>query len=98
MTKYARLVQFSFGAGKHQVAKALASDLVPQINDQPGCTSVTCFGDSTSGDYNLFVLWNSTNEADAAAEIIGPQLNQYLAENVQKPVDSGLYEVIETLP
>jgi hypothetical protein len=95
---YARLVQFSFGPGKHQSAQALASDLVPKINDQPGCKVVTCFGDKETGDYNLFVLWNSQEEAEKAAEVIAPQLKQHLEGNVQKPMTHGLYEVIETLP
>jgi hypothetical protein len=95
---YARLVRFSFGPGKQRVAKELASDLVPQIGSRPGCKGATCFGDSKSGEYGLFVLWNSMEEADAASEVIGPRLQQHLAGNVQSPPSIHLYEVIESSP
>src|SRR6266496_3532837 len=96
MHMYARLVRFAFGAEKLDLAKNLASDLVPKISAQPGCKGVTCFGDSTKGEYGLFVLWNSQEDADSAASIISPQLQQHLAGNVIRPPDMGLYQVIES--
>ena len=97
-TMYARLVRFAFGPGKQDKAKKLASDLVPQISSRPGCKGATCFGDSESGEYGLFVLWNSKEEADAASAVIGPKLQQHLAGNVQSPPAINLYEVIESSP
>jgi len=56
---YARLVRFSFGPGKQAEAQAIADDLAPLIAAQPGCGGVTVFGDDDTGDYGLFVFWNS---------------------------------------
>ena len=92
---YVRLVRFTFGPGKQDAARNLASDLVPAISSQPGCKGVTCFGDDSQGEYGLFVLWDSRENADSATGIIGPKLQQHLAGNVQSPPDIRLFEVLE---
>src|SRR5919201_586045 len=90
---YARLVRFSFGPGKRAEAQALADDLAPQIASQPGCESVTVFGDDTDGEYGIFVLWESEDHAETAAGVIRPKLNEHLAGNVQGPPEARLFEV-----
>ena len=92
---YVRLVRFTFGAGKHSAAEDLADELVPAIGALKGCSSVTFFGDATDGEYGLVVMWESREDADAAAAVIGPRLQQGLAGNVQGPPDIRLFEVIE---
>lgn len=91
---YARLVRFALADGKHDVATKLSSDLVPAITSQPGCKGATCFGDGATGEYGLFVLWESTDAASAAAAIIAPRLEQHLAGNTKRAADHHLYEVI----
>ena len=91
---YVRLVRFAFGPGKHDAAQNLANDLVPAISARPGCMGATCFGDSSSGEYGLYVLWDSKENADSAAAVIGPKLQQHLAANVQSPADIRLFEVL----
>jgi quinol monooxygenase YgiN len=95
---YVRLVRFTFGPGKHAAAEKLAKDLVPAISAQPGSRAVTCFGDQQSGEYGLYVLWDSKEEADAAAAVIGPRLQQHLAGHTQGPADIRLLEVIASAP
>ena len=92
---YVRLVRFTFGPGKHSAAEDLANKLVPAIDAQKGCNSVALFGDATDGEYGLVVMWESKEDAEAAAAVIGPQLQQGLAGNVQGPPDIRLFEVIE---
>ena len=89
---YVRLVRFTFGPGKHSAAEDLASKLVPEISGQKGCNSVAFFGDATDGEYGLVVMWESKEDADAAAAVIGPRLQQGLAGNVQGPPDIRLFE------
>ena len=91
---YARLVRFSFGPGKHAAAQALADDLAPRIAAQPGCHAVTVFGDDSDGQYGIFVLWDSQANADAAAQVIRPQLQAHLVGNVQGPPEARLFEVL----
>ena len=93
---YARLVRFALAPNKEAVATALARDLVPAIGRQPGCRAVTCFGDAESGQYGLYVLWNSQEEADAAAKAIRPKLDQHLSGHALRPPETGLFEVIES--
>jgi hypothetical protein len=95
---YVRLVRFSFGPGKEQAIHELAHDLIPAISVQPGCQGAICFGDTASGDYGLFVQWDSQAHADAAAAIISPRLSHHLAGNVQGPPDMRLFEVIQAAP
>ncbi len=93
---HVRLVRFKFGVGKHAEAEALAKDLVPQISAQPGCHAVTCFGDQADGEYGLYVLWESQEAADAASQVIGPQLSKHLSGNAQGAPDIRLFPVIES--
>ncbi len=92
---FVRLVRFSFGQGKQAAAQDLADDVVPAIRARPGCQAVTFFGDDSDGEYGLYVLWTSQEDADAAAAVISPLLQQGLAGNVQGPPAIRLFQVIE---
>jgi heme-degrading monooxygenase HmoA len=91
---YARLVSFHLQPGKQSVATELAQDMIPDIARHPGFQSATCFGDAESGQFHLYVLWNSEEEADAAAVTMGPRLTHHLAGNTTAPPDRNLYPVI----
>lgn len=91
---FARLVRFSIGAGQRSAAQTLADDLTPLIASQPGCQSVTVFGDDADGEYGIFVLWDSQANADAAAGLVRPKLDEHLAGHIQSPPDARLFEVI----
>ncbi len=91
---YVRLVRFTFGPGKRAEAQSLADDLVPAIRAQPGCEDVVAFGDESDGEYGLYVRWDSREHADAAAGVIGPQLQQHLSGNAQGAPDIRLFEVL----
>ena len=91
---YARLVRFSMGEGKHAVAQAVADELAPLISAQPGCESVTVFGDESEGEYGIFVLWDSQDNANAAARAIRPKLDAHLAGNLQGTPDARLFTVL----
>jgi hypothetical protein len=42
------------------------------------------------------VLWGSQEEADAAAAVMAPKLQQHLAGNTVAPPERNLYPVIES--
>ena len=90
-----RLVLFTLGPGKREIADALASDLGPQIRGLPGCDSATFFGDDSDSQYGIVVLWDSQENADAASAVIAPQLQGHLAGNVTEPPTRRLYRVID---
>ncbi len=93
---YARLVRFSFGEGQRATAQALADDLVPLIASQPGCANVTVFGDDADGQCGIFVLWDTQANADAAAMLVRPKLDQHLSGSVQDPPETRLFQVFAT--
>ena len=91
---YARLVRLSFGPGKHAEAQPIADNIAPLIASQPGCQSVTVFGDDSDGEYGIFVLWDSEDNANAAAQVVRPKLNEHLAGNVKRSPDARLFKVL----
>jgi heme-degrading monooxygenase HmoA len=91
---YARLVRFSFGTGKQAEAQAIADDIAPLIASQQGCQGVTVFGDENDGEYGIFVLWESEAEANAAAQVVRPKLEEHLAGNAKAPPDARLFKVL----
>ena len=92
---YVRLVQFRIGPGVHAAAERLAAELGPQIQSQDGCQSVTFFGDESASRYGMFVLWDTQENADAAASVIAPQLRRHLAGNVVEEPSRRLFKVID---
>ena len=91
---YARLVRFVLGPGKEDAGQAIADELAPLIAAQPGCRSVTVFGDVSDGEFGIFVLWDSRENANTAAQVIRPILDQHLAGNVQRPPETRLFDVL----
>jgi heme-degrading monooxygenase HmoA len=91
---YARLVRFACNPGEEAAAHALAKDVLPLIAGQPGCESVTVFGDDNDGEFGLFVLWDSQPNADAASAVVRPKLDEHLAGHLKAPPDARLFEVL----
>ena len=90
----ARLVRFSFEAGRHADAQALADEIAPLIGSQPGCQGVTVFGDDSDGQYGIFVLWDTQAHADAASVVVRPRLESHFAGKVTSAPELRLFEVI----
>ncbi len=66
----------------------------PQIAALAGCHGVTVFGDEKEGEYGLFVLWETEGQANEAAGVIRPGIDQHLSGHVQAPPDARLFEVL----
>lgn len=90
---YARLVRFTCSPGDDGPARALAEDLAPLIRQQPGCEEVVVFGDS-DGEGGLFVLWDSQENANAAAMVIRPKLDEHLSGHITAPPEARLFHVL----
>jgi heme-degrading monooxygenase HmoA len=91
---FARLVRFTVEPGFESKAQDLANELGPLISVQPGCQAVTVFGDKGDGEYGIYVLWDTQENADTAAGVVRPQLNENLAGHVKAPPDTRLFEVL----
>lgn len=93
---YLRLVRITLEPGARSAAQKLADEFVPAIKAQNGCNECVFFADDNSGDYGIVVLWNSKEDAEAAASVIGPRLAQAISEVSDEPADIRLFEVFET--
>ena len=92
---YLRLVRISLEPGSQSNAHNLANEFVPAIKEQNGCSECVFFADDNTGDYGIVVLWNTREDADAAAPVIGPRLAQAIAEFTDEPANIKLFEVYE---
>ena len=93
---YLRLVRFTLSEGSRSRAQTMASDLIPAIQQQPGCMNATFFGGGEDGECGLCVVWDSQEHADAAAAVISPRLQQHLAGNVSGQPDIRLFPGISS--
>jgi hypothetical protein len=91
---YMRLVRFTLAEASRPQAQPMAEDLIPAIKEQPGCTSAIFFGAGADGQCGIAVHWDSQEHADAAAAIISPRLQRYLAGNVDDQPEMRLFPVI----
>ena len=92
---YVRLVMFTLGPGERSTAEKLADELVPAIKAQKGCNTCKFITDDEVGEYGIVVLWDSKEDAEAAAGVIGPRLQTALADIVKGPPSIRLYQVYE---
>jgi heme-degrading monooxygenase HmoA len=75
---YVRLARFTLGPDSEAKAQTIADEVAPLISVQPGCRDVTVFGDHAEGEYGIIVLWDSQDNADTAAGVVRPKLNEHL--------------------
>ena len=92
---YAGLLMFTLGPGTGSTAGKLADQFVPTLRAQKGFKTVTFIGDDTVGEYGALTLWESKEDAEAAAAALGPQLQQALTGTVQGPLTWRLFGVYE---
>ena len=92
---YLRLVRFRLGPGSQSSAEKIADEFVPEIKAQNGCSECVFITDDDAGEYGIVVHWDSKEDADAAAGVIGPRLSSALAEISEEPASMQLFEVYE---
>ena len=91
---YARLLRFRLKPDSWSAVEKIDEVVVPLIKAQPGFKGVTLFGDDAEGECGLFVLWDSENEANLAAAVVGPHLQAALMGAVEAPPDIRLMPVV----
>ena len=92
---YVRIVRFTLEPGSRSTAEKLADEIVPAIRAQNGCNKCLFLTDDDAGDYGFIVLWDSKEDAGAAAAVIGPRLTKALADITEVPDSRQLFEVYE---
>ena len=69
--------------------------MIPKIKIQKGCEDCKFMMHDAEGSYVLLVFWDTKENADAAAPVIGPQLIPAINKISKEPVAPRLYEVYE---
>ena len=91
---FVRLVRFTCNPGEHEAAQKVADELTPVISEQPGCGGVWAFGDETSSDYGLVVIWDTEQHANSAAQLVRPKMDELLSGRLKEPIEARLYPVL----
>ena len=92
---YARLSMLTLGPGMRSTAEKLADQFAPVLEAQKGFKKVIFFGDEAEGNYGSLSLWESKEDIEAAAAVIGPQVEQAESGIVKGPTVRRLFEVYE---
>lgn len=95
---YIRLLYFESNANKKQDMLNIMDNMIPKIKKQKGCIDCKFMMHDEDGRYALLVFWETKENADAAAIIIGPQILPALDKIAKEPVEPLLFEVYEGAP
>jgi len=72
--------------------------MIPKIRSLKGCKDCMFIMHESDDHYALLVWWNSRDDAEAAAAVIGPQLIPALNRISKENVSPRLYEVYQPGP
>lgn len=92
---YARYIVLNLGPANRALAENICDGAAPRYAAQPGYRSVTFLFDDASGEYASLSVWNSREEADAAANALRPWLLEITAGQLKAPPESRFFEVYE---
>jgi len=76
---YGRLTIINAGPGERPKMEAAADHAGPQYRQLQGFKGVTFFADEGEGLYGSLTLWETREDAEAAAAKVGPRLQESLA-------------------
>lgn len=92
---YARMSLFRLAPGMRPKAEALADGFAPQLRARKGFKGVTFFMDESAGEYGAFTLYETKEDAEAAAEALDSQFREVLGGIAQGPPTLRQFEVYE---
>jgi hypothetical protein len=91
---YIRLLNFETVGNHKAELTAIMDNIIPKIKSL-GATDCKFMMHESDNHYALIVYWESKEKADAAAQVIGPQLIPALNKFTTENVIHRLYEVYE---
>ncbi len=92
---YARMVIFNLGPGMRTMAQTLTEGANVLYNAQKGFKDMTYFGDEGAGEYGSFSIWESKEDAEAAARAVNPKIEEAMIGVSLGPPRFRLFEVFK---
>ena len=92
---YASLSIIKLGPGMRSTAEKIADQSVPTLKAMKGFKGVTFLGDVTVGEYSSLSLWESKEDAEAAAAVMAPKVEQAVSGIAKEPPTRRFFEVYE---
>ena len=92
---YASLIMLTIGPGMRSTGEELANQFTPVLKSMKGFKGVTFFADVEVGEYGSFSIWESKEDAEAAAATTGPRLEQAVSGIVKEQPTRRFFEVYE---
>ena len=92
---YVTLLTLTLGPGMRSAGEKLADQFAPALRAMKGFKTVTYFGDDTTGEYGSFTLWETKEDAEAAAAVMRPKLEQALSGIAKATQTRRFFEVYE---
>lgn len=83
-------------SGMRKKMEELADKMLVGMREMPGFVSITFVMDEETNEYGGIALWETKEDAKAAMNQTGPQLEQALADSVIGPLRRKLFEVYES--
>ena len=91
---YAQLSMITLGPGMRSTAEKLGDQFTLALKTLKGFKGVTFIGDDTVGEYGSLSLWESKEDAEAAA-VVSLQLEQAVSDIAKVPPTRRFFEVYE---
>jgi hypothetical protein len=91
---FIRILNFETDGNKTADILTVMDAIIPFIRSQKGCTDCL-FVMNDDNRYALLVFWDSKENADEAAPIIGPKMLPSLNKFSKEPISPILYEVYQ---
>jgi len=92
---YSTLLTLTLGPGMRSAGEKLADQFAPALKALKGFKGVTFFGDETTGEYGSLTLWETKEDAEAAAAVMRPKLEQAVSGIAKAPPTRRFFEVYE---
>jgi hypothetical protein len=91
---FIRILNFETDGNRKSELLTVMDTMIPFIRSQKGCTDCL-FIMNDDNRYALLVFWDSKENADGAAGIIGPKMLPSLNKISKEPINPVLYEVYQ---
>ena len=92
---YARLVLFSLGSGMRSKAEEIMEEMSPRAKARKGFKSANFLSNEADGEYGVFILWDTKQDAEDAKEALLPILQSKLTGVAKNPPSLKLFEVYQ---